>query len=177
MISGSVGDLIGYITNEEKNDCVDDLTNTWELMIDNAWHEDVSAKVTCDQSDCCSKFSISSSGPIGDRYPEAMTTYEEMENNVNGKPSYSSGNYFLFYHVDVPHHFQGSTISSVMGTVGEITKEGNAACAESTDDKWEFIDENQQWSEDETIEFNCIKTCCSKISISSSGAAAQNFPS
>ena len=91
VFSGSVSDMIGYITNEEKNDCVDDLTNNWEIMIDNAWHEDVSAKVSCAQSDCCSKFSISSSGPIGDRYPEAMTTYEEMENNVNDKPSYSSG--------------------------------------------------------------------------------------
>merc|ERR1712013_853792 len=41
---------------------------------------------------------------------------------------------------------------------------------------WEFVDENQDWSIDETIVFNCIKTCCSKISITSSGAAAVNFP-
>ena len=40
VFSGSVSDMIGDIINEEKNDCVDDLTNTWELMINNAWHED-----------------------------------------------------------------------------------------------------------------------------------------
>ena len=171
-----LSDMIGDIINEEKNDCVDDLTNAWELMIDNAWHEDVSAKVSCDDSNCCSKFSISSSGPIGDRYPDAMTTYEQLEDNVNDKPSYSSVNHFLFYHVDVPHHFQGWTISSVLNTLGDITKEGNTACAESTEGNWEFVDENQEWSIDETIVFNCIKTCCSKLSITSSGAAAVNFP-
>ena len=91
---------------------------------------DKQTKVSCDDSNCCSKFSISSSGPIGDKYPEAMTTYEK-EDNVNVKPSYSNGNVFLFHHIDIRYRCPSSFllmdyfISSFLDTLGEITKEGN----------------------------------------------------
>jgi hypothetical protein len=176
VFSNSLSDKTGNMTNDEQNDCVDALSNTWEVMVDNAWHEDSSAKVSCDESDCCTMLSISSCGPIGDKFPEAMSRYSQLESDINNKAAYSSGNYYIFYHLDVPHHFEGWTISTVLNHLGEITKEGDIPCAESSDGDWEYLDENLQWSTDTTLAFDCIETCCQEVLISSSGAASQNFP-
>ena len=176
VFSDLLSDKMGNMTNEDKNECVDDLTNSWEVMVDNDWHEDSSAKVSCDLSDCCQMFSLSSSGPIGEKFAEAMTTYTQLESDINDKPAYSSEKYYIFYHLDVPHHFKGWTISPRLNNLGEITKEGDMACANSPDGEWEYLDDNLQWTTDATLAFDCIETCCQEVIISSSGAASQNFP-
>jgi len=177
VISSSSSDKMGMIVNDEKGECVDDLSNQWEVIIDDIWQTDNTANITCDDSYCCEMFSIASSGPIGDKFPEAMDSYTKRDENINGKPSYSSAGHFLFYHLDMAHHFKGWTISTTLQELGSIVKEGDVACAEAQDGTWEFLDEEvNQWVKDDEMTLRCVESCCMKVTVSSSGAAAENFP-
>ena len=70
--------------------------STWEILRDNSWQADSTAKVTCDGNTdaCCSGLSITSTGGIASTYPDLLGTYQQDFAATGEHPVYTKGDIF-----------------------------------------------------------------------------------
>jgi len=180
VFSGSSDDLMGEIVNEDNNECADATGATWEVLQDNNWVSDASAKVTCDgNAACCSNIIVSSTGGVSTNYPEMLGTYRQDFDASSEYPVYTKEEHSLFYLDDVLHHFKGWTLSESQKEIGPITNEGEAPCAEKADGGWEYLDPGlNSWQSDPSLRLECVEIaeCCQEVEVASSGEASQRFP-
>ena len=100
---------MGDVVNEDTNKCVDATATTWEILTDNLWQADSTAKVTCDGNTdtCCSGLSITSTGGIASTYPDLLGTYQQDFAASGDHPAYTKDGNTIFFLKDVMHHFKG----------------------------------------------------------------------
>jgi hypothetical protein len=81
---------MGDVVNEDTNKCVDATASTWEILTDNTWQADSTAKVSCDGNTdtCCSGLSITSTGGIASTYPDLLGTYQQDFTASGDHPAY-----------------------------------------------------------------------------------------
>ena len=179
VISDSVTEDGQSISNFDSSSCVEGLTESWTVLINEAdWVEDTTANVTCVEAHCCQELNVTSDGQIQDLYPGALTMYYSSQTDEDEMPVYVSANgvYSIYYVNDVNHHTSGWTISSQCDGVGEILNEGLMSCPEEGLGSWEYQN-GEGWSVDNTLSFNCEQTqCCHQLMIESDGEAAQYNP-
>lgn len=80
---------------------------------------------------------------------------------------------------DVLHHFSGWTLSDSLTDIGPVTNEGEASCAEAAAASWEYLDTAAgQWRPDPSLALECadLASCCARVTVASTGAAAASFP-
>merc|ERR1719244_210664 len=158
VFSSSSSDLIGEVINTDTNSCVDATSSTWEILLNNAWETDSSAKVSCEASACCSSITLASTGGIGTTYPEILGTYNQDFSRSGSRPSYyKSDGWHLHYLDDVAHHFSGWTVSKSLTEVGVVTNMDQASdCAEVADSAgWEY-NSGSSWILDSSFSVDCV---------------------
>ena len=182
VISDSLYSDMQPINNLDTSECVDTVSQPWTVLVTGDgdtmdWVEDGTATISCIESNCCQSFNVSSTGPVNEMYPDAMTVYTRSEEEFNDMPMYTSGEgYSVFYVTDVSHHTNGWTISREMNTIGEILNEGMMGCPTDGEGRWEYQN-GQGWSSDNSLAFKCAGTeCCRHLAVSSTGAVNQAVP-
>ena len=181
VFSSSADDLMGDVVNEDTNKCVDATASTWEILTDNTWQADSTAKVSCDGNTdtCCSGLSITSTAGIASTYPDLLGTYQQDFAASGDHPAYTKGSNTIFFLKDVMHHFEGWTISDSSTEIGSVTNVGPADCAEKAGNDWEYLDSaNGAWVVDSSLALECVEfaECCETVILSSSGPAQEKFP-
>jgi len=180
VFSNSVSDMMGEVVNEDDNNCVDATSSTWEMLVGDSWQKDATAQVTCDgnSEECCSGLSVSSSSGVSSSYPELLGTYRQDFSASSDHPVYTKDDKTIFYLKDVMHHFEGWTISDSTTDIGPVTNVGESDCAEKAGNDWEYLDAENGWVTDSTLQFECVEfaECCETVVLSSTGLAQQKFP-
>jgi len=159
IFSSSDQDLIGEVVNEDKNECVDATSPTWEILHNSEWQQDDTATVTCVIPDttCCSSLTVSSTEGIAANYPQVLGTYRQDYNITGEFPVYVKDHKHLYFLKDVLHHFEGWTISDTLTDVGKVANVDKAECVDEADSNgWEFLAGNG-WVSDNTLTVQCIE--------------------
>ena len=65
VIAGSLYSNAVNMANVDQSECLDNLGNTWDVLVNNDWQKDNSENVPCLESSCCQTFSLGPSGLIG----------------------------------------------------------------------------------------------------------------
>jgi len=178
LFSGSADDTTGDVINENVKDCADDSEQIWTLLNGNSWEEDATAQVECDGSnvECCSSVSLTSSGGTADKFPDLLGQYTQSPVTKGGQPVYTKDELYLYFLEDIPHHFEGWTVSNSLSELGSISNLFKSNCPNDEGGSWEFVNDSEDWEQDDSFKIDCEVNCCSAITVSSTGGVADQYP-
>merc|ERR1719348_417789 len=152
-VSGSL-DSVGSVANLQKTSCVEQTNSGWEFVNNNAWEEDTTVTLQCEEvANCCPTVELTTSdGTASSVFPDLMGEYEQT-GMAEGRPVYTmaKNGATLHYLNDIPHLWDGWVVT-LKGD--SLSHDGDTLCPMELGNGWDVASANG-WQQDTTLTVNC----------------------